>query len=207
MTVLFTDVESFTTLAEELTPHQLSEQTAGYFETVTSALVGEGATIDKFIGDSVMAFWGAPREVDDHAFCACVAALRASRRMERLNARWAAEGRKQMRTRFGLHCANVVVGNVGSRDRLSYTVMGDGVNVASRIEGLNKQFGTAICISESIYELVGSRVVARPLGNVPVKGRRKEIMVYELLGIAGSDDPELAEQRDSASPRLESARG
>ena len=112
--------------------------------------------------------------------------------MERLNARWTAEGRKPMRTRFGLHCADVVVGNVGSKQRLSYTIMGDGVNVAARMEGLNKQFGTSICISESIFERVQGRVVARSLGSVAVKGRKKEIMVYELLGIAGSTDPDLA---------------
>jgi class 3 adenylate cyclase len=191
MTMLFSDVEGFTTLSEELPPQQLSEQTSSYFETVTSALAEEGATIDKFIGDAVMAFWGAPKDMDDHPYRACVAALRASRRMERLNARWAAEGRKPMRTRFGIHCADVVVGNVGSQQRLSYTVMGDGVNVASRVEGLNKQFGSSICISESIFELVKGRVVTRPLGKVAVKGRKKEIMVYELLGIAGSTNPEL----------------
>ena len=193
LTMLFSDVEGFTTLSEELSPQQLSEQTSGYFETVTAALVGEKATIDKFIGDAVMAFWGAPKEVDDHPFRACVAALRASRRMNRLNERWMAEGRKPMRTRFGLHCSDVVVGNVGSPDRLSYTVMGDGVNVASRIEGLNKQFGTSICISESVYEIVSSRVIVRPLGLTSVKGRKQEIMVYELLGIQGSADPDLCE--------------
>jgi class 3 adenylate cyclase len=195
VTILFSDVEGFTTLAEELSPQQLSDQTSSYFETVTSALAEQGATIDKFIGDAVMAFWGAPKDVEDHPYRACVAALRASRRMEQLNARWAAEGRKPMRTRFGLHCADVVVGNVGSQQRLSYTVMGDGVNVASRVEGLNKQFGSSICISESIFELVKGRVVTRPLGNVAVKGRKKEIMVYELLGIAGSTDPELVPER------------
>ena len=201
VTILFSDVEGFTTLSEELPPQQLSEQTSSYFETVTSALAEEGATIDKFIGDAVMAFWGAPKGVDDHPFRACIGALRASRRMERLNARWVAEGRKPMRTRFGLHCADVVVGNVGSQQRLSYTVMGDGVNVASRAEGLNKQFGTSICISESVFELVKDRVVVRPLGSVAVKGRRKEILVYELLGVHGSTDPDLVDIRESPASR------
>jgi class 3 adenylate cyclase len=192
MTILFSDVESFTSIAEQLSPQELSQQTSRYFETVTSAIAGEGGTIDKFIGDSVMAFWGAPMAIDDHVFRACVAALKASYRMKQLNAQWASEGRRQMRVRFGMHCDTVVVGNVGSPERLSYTVMGDGVNVASRIEGLNKQFGTSICISENVHERVAGRIIARALGRVPVKGRATEIMVYELLGIASSNDPELA---------------
>jgi class 3 adenylate cyclase len=195
MTILFADVESFTTIAEQLSSQELSEQTSHYFETVTSAVAEEGGTIDKFIGDCVMALWGAPTVMEDHVFRACVAALRASRRMERLNASWAAEGRKEMRVRIGIHCDTVVVGNVGSRARLSYTVMGDGVNVASRIEGLNKQFGTSICISQNVYDRVSDRIVGRALGRVSVKGRKTEITVYELLGIAGSNDPELIVHR------------
>jgi len=195
MTIFFADVESFTTIAEQLSSRELSEQTSHYFETVTSAVAEQGGTIDKFIGDCVMALWGAPTVTENHVFRACVAALQASRRMEHLNARWAAEGRKQMRVRIGVHCDTVVVGNVGSRARLSYTVMGDGVNVASRIEGLNKQFGTSICISESVYDRVSDLIVARALERVPVKGRKTEILVYELLGIAGSNDPELAVHR------------
>ena len=195
MTIFFADVESFTAIAEQLSSGELSEQTSHYFETVTSAVAEEGGTIDKFIGDCVMALWGAPTAGENHVFRACVAALRAHRRMERLNASWAAEGRKQMRVRIGLHCDTVVVGNVGSRARLSYTVMGDGVNVASRIEGLNKQFGTSICISENVYDQVSDLIVARALGRASVKGRKTEIMVYELLGIAGSNDPELAVHR------------
>jgi class 3 adenylate cyclase len=195
MTILFADVESFTTIAEQLSSQELSEQMSHYFETVTSAVAEESGTIDKFIGDCVMALWGAPTVMEDHVFRACVAALRASRRMERLNASWAAEGRKEMRVRIGIHCDTVVVGNVGSRARLSYTVMGDGVNVASRIEGLNKQFGTSICISQNVYDRVSDRIVSRALGRVSVKGRKTEIMVYELLGIAGSNDPELIVHR------------
>jgi class 3 adenylate cyclase len=195
MTILFADVDSFTTIAEQLSSQELSEQTSHYFETVTSAVAEESGTIDKFIGDCVMALWGAPTAMEDDVFRACAAALRANRRMERLNTSWAAEGRKQMRVRIGVHCDTVVVGNVGSRSRLSYTVMGDGVNVASRIEGLNKQFGTSICISQNVYERVSDRIVARALGRASIKGRKTEIMVYELLGIAGSNDPELAVPR------------
>ncbi|MCA0301248.1 MAG: hypothetical protein LCH95_02490 [Proteobacteria bacterium] len=199
MTIFFCDVAGFTTIAERLSPEQLSTQTARYFEAVTSALADEGGTIDKFIGDSVMAFWGAPSASDDPVFRACAGALRAHRRMERLNESWRAEGRPEMPVRIGLHCDTVLVGNLGSPQRLSYTAMGDGVNVASRLEGLNKQFGTSICISESVHDRIRDRIAARPLGRVPVKGRSAEIMVYELLGIAGSDDPELAVRANRAA--------
>ncbi len=191
LTVLFSDVEGFTAIAEQLTPQELSGQTSRYFETITSAIAEEGGTIDKFIGDSVMAFWGAPAEIEDHPLRACRAALRAHHRMRTLNAEWAQEGRRPMRVRFGLHCDAVVVGNVGSHERLSYTVMGDGVNVASRLEGMNKQFGTSICISENLYRKVEGRVVVRSLGRIPVRGREREIEVYELQAIVGTEDPAL----------------
>jgi class 3 adenylate cyclase len=203
ITIFFSDLENFTTISEQLSPQELSERTSRYFENVTAAVAEEHGTIDKFIGDSVMAFWGAPTAIEDHVYRACVAALKASHRMKRLNAEWLKEGRSLMPMRIGLHCANVVVGNVGSAERLSYTAMGDGVNTASRIEGLNKQFGTSICISDSVHELVAGRVVARPLQQVAVKGRRAELLVYELLGIAGSIDPETkASERDILLCRL-----
>jgi adenylate cyclase len=191
MTVFFSDVENFSTIAENMSPQELSDQASLYFEAITGAVAEQHGTIDKFIGDSVMAFWGAPTAVEDHVYRACLAALKASHRMKRRNEAWARQGRKQMRARIGVHCANVVVGNVGSPERLSYTVMGDGVNIASRLEGLNKQFGTSICISEDVYALVADRVVARPIQRLSVKGRRGAFLVYELLGVAHSEDPEL----------------
>jgi adenylate cyclase len=112
--------------------------------------------------------------------------------MQQLNADWRAQGRPPLRLRIGLHCAEVLVGNVGSSERLSYTAMGDGVNVAARLEGINKTFGTTICISDSVVEAVGSDIVARPIRKVQVKGRKHEFMIYELLGIRTTDDPELA---------------
>ena len=190
ITIFFSDLENFTTISEQLSPQELSDQTSRYFENVTAAVAEEQGTIDKFIGDSVMAFWGAPAAMEDHVYRACIAALKASHRMKRLNAEWLKEGRAAMPMRIGLHCADVVVGNVGSAERLSYTAMGDGVNTASRVEGLNKQFGTSICISDSVHKLVADRVVARPLQRVAVKGRRAEFLVYELLGIVDSIDPE-----------------
>jgi class 3 adenylate cyclase len=147
--------------------------------------------VDKLGGGGVVPFWGAPAPQSDHVLRACAGALRAARRMEKLNQVWSAEGRPNMRIRIGLNCANVLVGNVGSSERLSYTVMGDGVNVAARLEGINKTFGTTICISDSVFEAVEADILARPLRKVQVKGRKHEFMIYELLGIKGSSDPEL----------------
>jgi adenylate cyclase len=191
LTVFFSDLENFSTQAEQLKPNDLLTQLSAYFEDVSRAIAQEHGTIDKFSGDGVMAFWGAPTPQSDHVLRACAGALRAARRMEKLNQVWSAEGRPNMRIRIGLNCANVLVGNVGSSERLSYTVMGDGVNVAARLEGINKTFGTTICISDSVFEAVEADILARPLRKVQVKGRNHEFMIYELLGIKGSSDPEL----------------
>jgi class 3 adenylate cyclase len=192
LTVFFSDLENFSTQAEQLSPNELLGQMSTYFEEVSRAISDEHGTVDKFIGDGIMAFWGAPASRSDHVLRACAGALRGWRRMESVNRTWQAEGRPSFRMRVGLHCANVLVGNVGSSARLSYTVMGDGVNVASRLEGINKTFGTTICISDSVFEAVESEIVVRPLRRVKVKGRKHEFMVYELLGMANSNDPELA---------------
>jgi len=111
--------------------------------------------------------------------------------MERVNDVWEVEGRPRIRTRIGLNCASVLVGNVGSSTRLSYTALGDGVNVAARLEGVNKLFGTTICISDSIYDHVHADILARPLKRVQVKGSKTDFMIYELLALRASDDPEL----------------
>ena len=191
LTVFFSDLENFSSHAETLAPDDLLVQISTYLEEVSSAVSEEGGTVDKFIGDGVMAFWNAPVERPDHVLRACAAALRAARRMERVNDVWQAEGRPRIRLRIGLNCANVLVGNVGSSTRLSYTAMGDGVNVAARLEGINKLFGTTICISDSIYDQAKADILARPLKRVQVKGRKTKFMIYELLALRSSDDPEL----------------
>ncbi|WP_244608175.1 ABC transporter substrate-binding protein [Bradyrhizobium algeriense] len=191
LTVFFSDLENFSTHSETLAPDDLLVQISTYLEEVSSAISEEGGTVDKFIGDGVMAFWNAPVERPDHVLRACTAALRAARRMERVNDVWQAEGRPRIHLRIGLNCANVLVGNVGSSSRLSYTALGDGVNVAARLEGINKLFGTTICISDSIYDHAKTDLLARPIKRVQVKGRKSEFMIYELLAVRTSDDPEL----------------
>ena len=191
LTVFFSDLENFSTHSETLAPDDLLIQISTYLEQVSAAVSEEGGTVDKFIGDGVMAFWNAPVQRSDHVQRACAGALRAARRMERVNDVWAAEGRPRIRIRIGLHCANVLVGNVGSSTRLNYTALGDGVNVAARLEGINKLFGTTICISDSIYDQVQAEILARPLKRVQVKGRKTEFLIYELLALRSSNDPEL----------------
>ena len=195
LTVFFSDLENFSAQAERSKASELLTQMSLYFELFSRAIAEEHGTVDKFIGDGIMAFWGAPMPLADHAIRACRGALRATRRMEAANADWKAGGRPTFRTRIGMHSAEVLVGNVGSPERFSYTAMGDGVNVASRLEGMNKLFGTAICVSDSIAEALGPQIVARPLRRVRVKGREQAFMIYELLGIAGSDDPEVGPRR------------
>jgi class 3 adenylate cyclase/ABC-type nitrate/sulfonate/bicarbonate transport system substrate-binding protein len=197
LTVFFSDLENFSSHSESLAPNDLLIQISTYLEEVSAAISEEGGTVDKFIGDGVMAFWNAPIERPDHVLRACAGALRAARRMERVNDTWDAEGRPRIRVRIGLNCANVLVGNVGSSARLNYTALGDGVNVAARLEGINKVFGTTICISDSIYDQLQTKILVRPLKRVQVKGRKTEFMIYELLALRDSDDPELsARDRD-----------
>jgi adenylate cyclase len=191
LTIFFSDLEAFSTLSEEVPSQELLLRVSAYLELVTKTVNQEHGTIDKFIGDGVMAFWGAPALLEDHAWRACVAALRIQRGMVALNERWQAEGLKPLSIRVGIHSDAVLVGNIGSKERMSYTVMGDGVNVASRLEGINKEFGTRLCISHSVYKEAGERLCVRPIDDVTVKGRRTKIPIYELMGVFGADDPGL----------------
>ncbi len=188
LTIFFTDLEGFTTLSETTPAQQLLERVSQYLEVVSRAVNERSGTIDKFIGDAVMAFWGAPALRSDHAYQACVAAVQSQRRMADLNAQWAANGLAPLRVRIGIHCDAVLVGNIGSAERMSYTVLGDGVNIAARLEGINKEFGTLICVSQNIYREAGERLWLRPMERVVVKGRRAEIKIFELMGVRGAGE-------------------
>ena len=181
ITLMFTDIENFTTISEKLQPHQLMEQLSEYFDVLTGIISASGGTIDKYIGDSIMAFWGAPGAVDDGATAACLAAIEIQKELDELNDKWRAQGRAVMPTRIGIHSGKAIVGNVGSKDHINYSAIGDNVNVASRLEGLNKQFDTRILISEATYLLVRSDVTCKEIGETHIKGRRKAVKVYQLV--------------------------
>ncbi len=183
LTVMFSDIADFTPLAEALDPEALMRQTSVYFSELGAAIVAEGGTIDKYIGDAVMAFWNAPDAQGDHVARACRAALAIKARSAALNARFAAEGAPLMQTRIGLHAGDAVVGNVGSLDRMNYTALGETVNIAARLEGLNKEFGTTILVSQAVRDAVGPEFIFQPVGLANPKGVSRPIPVYELQGI------------------------
>jgi adenylate cyclase len=187
LTLFFTDLEGFSTLSESEPSQQLLARVSDYFSSVTSAIEREQGTVDKYIGDAVMAFWGAPKRVEGHAYLACVAAVRSQRRMAIRNRDWAAQNMAPLKVRIGIHCDAVLVGNIGSAERVSYTVMGDGVNVAARLEGINKDMGTWVCVSQAVFREAGERLWLRPIDTVTIKGRKGELLVYELLAIRDGD--------------------
>ena len=190
--VLFSDIEGFTGLTEALDPDTLTRQTSRYFAEIGHEIVRSQGTIDKYIGDAVMAFWNAPEAQEDYVRLACLGVLRAARRIDCLNAEFEAEGAAQMPTRFGLHVGEAVVGNVGTADRMNYTALGHAVNLASRLEGLNRDFGTTILVSEAVAETAGPDFVFRPVGETVPRGASRPIKLYELMGAFVEDEPELA---------------
>jgi len=181
VTVLFTDVQNFTGIAEAAEPAELMRQASRHFTALSDAFLAEGGTIDKFIGDAVMVFWNAPHRQLDHVERACRAALAAKSASERLNRAFADEGLPAFVTRIGLHVGDAIVGNLGSDERMDYTVLGSSVNLAARLEGLNKDYGTSILVSDAVRERAQGRFRFRPVASVTAKGMTTETRVYELL--------------------------
>jgi adenylate cyclase len=181
VTILFTDVTNFTGIAEAADPDSLMRQTSRHFAALTEAFLAEGGTVDKFIGDSVMVFWNAPHLQPDHVERACRAALSAKAAGDALNAQFKAEGLPPFVPRIGIHFGDAVVGNVGSTERMNYTVLGNSVNLAARLEGLNKGYGTTILVSEAVHNRVKHSFRFRPVASVTAKGMTMETRVYELI--------------------------
>jgi len=184
LTVMFSDIRDFTTLSEGLTADELVHLLNEYLGEMTDALFGNLGTLDKYIGDAIMAFWGSPYPQDDHALRACSCALEMVRCLDRLNAKWQAEGRKPISIGIGLNTGPVNVGNMGSSKRLAWTVMGDNVNLASRLEGMTKQYHTRIVISETTYRQVAPQFICRDLDKIRVKGKLQPVGIYEVLDTA-----------------------
>jgi adenylate cyclase len=193
ITAYFSDIQSFSAFSEQLPPGRLVDLMNEYLTACTDIVQEEGGTLDKYIGDAVVAMFGAPISLPDHAYRACVAAARVQAKLAELRERWRAEGEtwpeivREMRTRVGLNTGTAVIGNMGSRTRFSYTMMGDNVNLASRMESGAKSFGAYTMVTEATRraceEHGGDRVVFRMLGRIAVVGRRQPVPVYEVLGL------------------------
>jgi class 3 adenylate cyclase len=195
LTIMFTDIEGFTTISESMPTEALLQHVSEYLDNLTTIILGESGTVDKYIGDCIMGFWGAPTPVADHEYRACRAALLCSRKLATLNARWEREGKPALRTRFGINSGEVSVGNMGSSERMNYTVLGDPVNLSSRLESINKYYGTRVIVGEDTYEVVKGRFSMRPVDVVAVKGKTRGVRIYELL--AGlPDDPDVPPSAD-----------
>ncbi len=185
LTVYFSDIAGFTTLAESMTPAALVKFLGKYFDDASQIIANEHGTVDKYLGDGIMAFWGAPAPLADHAAHACLAALASHKLITELAAKGTA-----ISARIGIATGDVLVGNIGSTERMNYTVMGDTANLASRLEGLNKQYGTALMISETTYLQAKRVIIARPIDVVAVKGKLRGVRVYELLAKVSDSDLE-----------------
>lgn len=180
VTILFSDIRSFTSLSEKLPPQQLTRMMQEYFTEMTEEVYATDGIVDKYIGDAIMAFWGAPIEQTDQADRAVMTAINMIKRLDKLKQKWVNEGLPIFDIGIGINLGIATVGNLGSAKRFDYTVVGDAVNVASRLETLNKEFNSQIIISESTKDQVTVPISVKDLGEVPVKGKEKPIRMFEL---------------------------
>ena len=181
ITVLFSDIRSFTTISETLTPEKLSQLLQQYFTEMTEEILATDGVVDKFIGDAIMAFWGAPFSQNDHPRRAVQSGLGMVRRLRRLQSQWQSQGWPKIEIGVGINTGPAAVGNMGSVKRFDYTVIGDTVNIASRLEGLNKEYQTNIVISEETARRLEGVFSIRPLGEVKVKGKAQPLKIYEVV--------------------------
>jgi adenylate cyclase len=188
LTIFFTDIGDFTNLTEMLSPEDVVRNLNTYFRGMTTAILEYNGTINRFEGDSILAFWGAPIPQEDHALLACKAALRCLGFLDYLEKMWIAWGYPPRTYRFGISTGEVVVGNIGTSSRFEYTIIGDDVNLASRLEGANKYYGTQVLISEKTYSLIKDMLITRELDIIRVAGKSKSVKVYELVAEKGKID-------------------
>ena len=178
LVILFSDIANFTTISESTPPTELMKHLGEYFEELSRIIIVHEGTIDKFIGDAIMAFWGAPLDVEDPVSKALETAFLMQKKLDELNAKWDSEGLPVLETRIGLHVGTTLVGNVGSYERLNYTILGDSVNVAARLEGANKDYGTKVLMSQDIWEEAPDHYSFEFVDEVKLKGKMNSTKVY-----------------------------
>ncbi len=202
LTVFFSDLAGFTSLSEKLKPEEVVSLLNRYLTAMTDIIMESGGLIDKYEGDAIMAFWGAPVPQADHAARACLAALDNQARLAELRREFEAAGLPPVHARIGINTGEMIIGNMGSSRRFDFTVIGDNVNLASRLEGAGKEYGTRIIVSEDTYRAAAGRVEVRELDLLQVKGKEIPVRIYELLARAGELDETTAQVRELFSQGL-----
>jgi adenylate cyclase len=203
MTAFFSDIRGFSSISERLTPSELVQVLNDYLTDMCDIILAAEGTVDKFEGDSIMAFWGAPTRQADHAKRACFAAIEMNDRLIELRARALEQGVTPLVVRMGMNTGTMVVGNMGSKQRMNYTIMGDAVNLASRLEGANKAYGSGMMISESTYRFCEADVDVRELDRITVVGKSEPVTVYQLLNRKNQTSDAEADLVDQFSKGLE----
>jgi adenylate cyclase len=206
LTVLFSDIRGFTTISEQMSSEQLSSFMNEYLTTMSNCIIAHGGTVDKFIGDAIMAIWGAPLDDRDHALHAMRAAMSMMDRLKETQQDFARRGLPVIDIGIGINTGIMSVGNFGSHERFDYTVMGDNVNLASRLEGANKDYGTNVIISEFSKKELGDHFFCRFIDKVRVKGKNKAVMIYEPL-VEGTPDSNLIREVETFESAVADYRG
>jgi len=182
ITAFFSDLQGFTGISEKLAPDELVELLNEFLSEMTDIILANNGTVDKFEGDAIIAFFGAPNILLNHAETACATAIKMQKRLALLRKKWKKENKPELFMRTGLCTGKAVVGNMGSKNRMDYTMMGDTVNTAARLEGVNKLYGTYSLISETTYLSAGNNTIAREIDSINMAGKKKAVTIYELLG-------------------------
>ena len=180
VTILFTDIAGYTSISDGMDPKALAALLNNYFEVLVQPVTARGGTVDKFIGDALMAFWNAPDEQEDHADLALTAALEIQKVTQAFNNERVAKGEKPLVTRIGVHTGRVLVGNIGASERMNYTIVGDAVNTTARLEALGKDIGETLCISSDSREAARADYAWREVHRVTLRGRSQETQVYSI---------------------------
>jgi adenylate cyclase len=206
ITAYFSDVQGFSTISEKLSPKELVELLNEFLTEMTDIILKHEGTVDKFEGDAIIAFFGAPNEIKNHAEVACKSCVEMQKRLAELRYKWIAEGRPEIKMRIGLCTGPAVVGNMGSKNRMDYTMMGDTVNTAARLEGVNKVYGIYTLIAESTYREAGDGLFAREIDSINVVGKQEPVRIYQLLGEQGDVDERLKDTVELYAKGLEAYR-
>ena len=192
VTAFFSDVVEFSSISENLSPEELVELLNDYLTEMTDIIINYDGTVDKFVGDAIIAFFGAPVPYEDHALRACLVAIEMQQRLKEMRAVWKAQGKHELYMRIGMNTGEMVIGNMGSKTRMDYTMMGDSVNLAARLEGVNKLYKTETMISEFTYEKVKRDIETRELDTIRVMGRKETVKIYEVLGRKGEMNSQIS---------------